>query len=133
MSSRTEAPGGVVVEIRTASNTRYDPAGKLGMAVAARIAQHSRSGLVLRTPLPGAAGPATPIATVHCPARAVSVHELDYSPWPGAVLVRRARPPGASVGPTGQSTMTSGSESVTPAHGLPLDPRGHPAVAAQPP
>ena len=56
VSSRTEAPGGIVVEIRTASTTRYDPAGRRGMAAATRIAQRSRSGLVLRTPLPGPAG-----------------------------------------------------------------------------
>ena len=82
VSSRTEAPGGIVVEIRTASTTRYDPSGRRGMAAASRIAQRSRSGLVLRTPLPGPAGSGAPIATIHCPARAVTVHELDYSPWP---------------------------------------------------
>ena len=52
------------------------------MAAASRIAQRSRSGLVLRTPLPGPAGTGAPIATIHCPARAVTVHDLDYSPWP---------------------------------------------------
>ena len=82
VASRTEAPGGIVVEIRTASTTRYDPSGRRGMAAASRIAQRSRSGIVLRTPLPGPAGTGAPIATIHCPARAVTVHELDYSPWP---------------------------------------------------
>ena len=44
VASRTEAPGGIVVEIRTASTTRYDPSGRRGMAAASRIAQRSRSG-----------------------------------------------------------------------------------------
>jgi hypothetical protein len=122
VASRTEAPGGIVVEVRTASNTRYDPTGKLGMAVAARIAQHSRSGLALRTPPPGAAGPATPIATVHCPARSVSVHEVDYSPWPGPSSYDALGRP-APGGSNGTIHHDAGSESVTPAHGIPLDPR----------
>ena len=36
VASRTEAPGGIVVEIRTASTTRYDPSGRRGMAAALR-------------------------------------------------------------------------------------------------
>ncbi|MDT7576988.1 MAG: hypothetical protein QOH17_3321 [Pseudonocardiales bacterium] len=92
VSSRTEAPGGIVVEVRTASTTRYDPSGRRGMAAAARIAQRSRSGLVLRTPPPGPPGSGAPMATIHCPARAVSIQELDYAPLPRSSLDARPDP-----------------------------------------
>ncbi len=128
VSHRTESPGGVVVEIRTASSTRYDPGGKRGMAVAALIAQRSRSGLVLRTPLPGPAGPGAAIVTIHCPARAVSVQELEYAPWPEPP----ARPSGELDRSFGSSEYAGGSngyaaahDAETPAHGLPVDPLGH--------
>ncbi len=102
VSSRTEAPGGVVVEVRTASTTRYDPSGRRGMAAAARIAQRSRSGLVLRTPPPGPPGSGAPMATIHCPARAVSIQELDYAPLPRSSV--DARPdPWATAGLTSAS------------------------------
>ena len=107
VASRTEAPGGIVVEIRTASTTRYDPSGRRGMAAAARIAQRSRSGIVLRTPLPGPAGTGAPIATIHCPARAVTVHDLDYSPWP-------AEPSYDAVGRPGCPTVRSGAGQARP-------------------
>ena len=124
VSSRTEAPGGIVVEIRTASTTRYDPSGRRGMAAASRIAQRSRSGLVLRTPLPGPAGSGAPIATIHCPARAVTVHELDYSPWPGEPFYDALGRPGFG-GSNG--TPRYDPEPETPAHGLPLGGRGLPS------
>jgi hypothetical protein len=92
VSSRTEAPGGIVVEVRTASTTRYDPSGRRGMAAAARIAQRSRSGLVLRTPPPGPPGSGAPMATIHCPARAVSIQELDYTPLPRSSIDARPDP-----------------------------------------
>ena len=102
VSSRTEAPGGIVVEVRTASTTRYDPSGRRGMAAAARIAQRSRSGLVLRTPPPGPPGSGAPMATIHCPARAVSIQELGYAPLPRSGL--DARPdPWAAAGLTSAS------------------------------
>ena len=125
VASRTEAPGGIVVEIRTASTTRYDPAGRLGMAAATRIARQSRSGLVLRTPLPGPAGGGAPIATIHCPARSVTVHELDYSPWPGETSYDALGRPGIG-GSNGTTHHDLGrdAELETPAHGLPLDPPG---------
>ena len=125
VASRTEAPGGIVVEIRTASTTRYDPAGRRGMAAATRIAQQSRSGLVLRTPLPGPAGAGAPIATIHCPARAVTVHELDYSPWPGETSYDALGRPGiGGSNGTIHHDLGRDAELETPAHGLPLDPPG---------
>jgi hypothetical protein len=125
VSSRAEAPGGVVVEIRTASTTRYDPAGRRGMAAAARIAHQSRSGLVLRTALPGPAGSGAPIASVHCPGRAVTVHELDYSPWAAQSSYDALGRPGFG-GSNGTVHRDLGLESEleTPAHGLPLNPPG---------
>ena len=116
VASRTEAPGGIVVEIRTASTTRYDPSGRRGMAAASRIAQRSRSGIVLRTPLPGPAGTGAPIATIHCPARAVTVHELDYSPWPAEPSYDAVGRPGLG----GSNGTLRHEETETPAHGLPL-------------
>ena len=125
VSSRSEAPGGIVVEVRTASTTRYDPAGRRGMAAAARIAHHSRSGLVLRTALPGPAGSGAPIATIHCPARAVAVHELDYSPWPGESSYDALGRPGfGGTNGTAHRDLGRESELDTPAHGLRLDPPG---------
>ncbi len=125
VASRTEAPGGIVVEIRTASTTRYDPSGRRGMAAATRIAQRSRSGIVLRTPLPGPANPGAPIATIHCPARAVTVHELDYSPWPDESSYDALGRPGIG-GSNGalHRDFARETEAVTPAHGLPLDRQG---------
>ena len=125
VSSRTDAPGGIVVEIRTASTTRYDPGGRRGMAAASLIAQRSRSGLVLRTPLPGPASAGAPIATIHCPARAVSIQDLDYTPWSAP-----APPPpdgfDRRYGPyAGESNGYGAHEPETPAHGLPLDRIGH--------
>ena len=123
VASRTEAPGGIVVEIRTASTTRYDPSGRRGMAAASRIAQRSRSGLVLRTPLPGPSGSGAPVATIHCPARAVSVQELDYSPW--------AEPSYDALGRRGFGGSNGAPhhdpEPETLAHGIPLQPPGLPA------
>ncbi|MBA3908027.1 MAG: hypothetical protein H0X35_15315, partial [Pseudonocardiales bacterium] len=144
VSSRTEAPGGVVVEVRTASTTRYDPSGRRGMAAAARIAQRSRSGLVLRTPPPGPPGSGTPIASIHCPTRVVTIEELDYAPMPRGGLDRRPDPwprsaPSASSGSfdaidsgfrsSSARSETNGyahhdDEAVTPAHGLAVDPLG---------
>ena len=124
VSSRTEAPGGIVVEIRTASTTRYDPSGRRGMAAASRIAQRSRSGLVLRTPLPGPAGSGAPIATIHCPARAVTVHDLDYSPWPHEPSYDALGRPGFG-GSNGVPRYDP--EPETPAHGLPLGGPGLPS------
>jgi hypothetical protein len=123
VSSRTETPGGIVVEIRTASTTRSDPSGRRGMAAASRIAQRSRSGLVLRTPLPGPAGSGAPIATIHCPARAVTVHDLDYSPWPAEPSYDAMGRPGLG----GSNGTLRHEEMETPAHGLPLRPPGLPA------
>jgi hypothetical protein len=123
VASRTEAPGGIVVEIRTASTTRYDPSGRRGMAAASRIAQRSRSGIVLRTPLPGPAGTGAPIATIHCPARAVTVHDLDYSPWPAEPSYDAMGRPGLG----GSNGTLRHEEMETPAHGLPLRPPGLPA------
>jgi hypothetical protein len=123
VASRTEAPGGIVVEIRTASTTRYDPSGRRGMAAAARIAQRSRSGIVLRTPLPGPAGTGAPIATIHCPARAVTVHDLDYSPWPAEPSYDAVGRPGLG----GSNGTLRHEEMETPAHGLPMGPPGLPA------
>lgn len=122
VSSRTETPGGIVVEIRTASTTRYDPSGRRGMAAAERIAQRSRSGLVLRTPLPGPAGSGAPIATIHCPARAVTVQELDYSPWPGDTSYDALGRPGFGP-PNGAPRREPEPEAATPAHGVPLGGR----------
>ena len=125
VASRTEAPGGIVVEIRTASTTRYDPSGRRGMAAATRVAQRSRSGIVLRTPLPGPANPGAPIATIHCPARAVTVHELDYSPWPDESSYDALGRPGIG-GSNGAlpRDFARETEAVTPAHGIPLDRPG---------
>ncbi len=124
VSSRTEAPGGIVVEVRTASTTRYDPSGRRGMAAAARIAQRSRSGLVLRTPLPGPAGSGAPIATIHCPARAVTIDEPAYSAWPAEASYDALGRPGLG-GSNGMFRRDPGRgvEPVTPAHGLPPAPR----------
>lgn len=146
VSSRTEAPGGIVVEIRTASTTRYDPSGRRGMAAAARIAQRSRSGLVLRTPPAGPAGSGAPIATIHCPGRVVSIQELDYAPMPiGGIdsrpgsLLDSPPDPWATSSSSGSfeaierrygsssasSADTNGyarHEPETPVHGLPVDP-----------
>jgi hypothetical protein len=142
VSSRTEVPGGIVVEVRTASTTRYDPSGRRGMAAAARIAQRSRSGLVLRTAPPGPAGSGAPIASIHCPARVVTIQELDYSPMPLNGVEQRSDdswPLSASSGsfdaiettfrssPTRSETNGFGyhdDEAETPAHGLPIDPLG---------
>ena len=123
VASRTEVPGGIVVEIRTASTTRYDPSGRRGMAAAARIAQRSRSGIVLRTPLPGPASTGAPIATIHCPARAVTVHDLDYSPWPAEPSYDALGRPGLG----GSNGALRHDELETPAHGLPLGAPGLPA------
>lgn len=124
VASRTEAPGGIVVEVRTASNTRYDPSGRRGMVAAARIAQRSRSGLVLRTPLPGPAGSGAPVATIHCPARAVTVHDLDYAPWPAEPSYDALGRPG--FGGT-NGALHHDPEPETPAHGIPLQPPGLPS------
>ena len=126
VASRTEAPGGIVVEIRTASTTRYDPSGRRGMAAASRIAQRSRSGIVLRTPLPGPAGTGAPIATIHCPARAVTVHDLDYSPWPAEPTYDAVGRPGLG----GSNGTLRPEEMETPAHGLPLGPPRPPVASA---
>jgi hypothetical protein len=121
---RIEATGGIAVEIRTASTTRYDPSGRRGMSAAARIAQQSRSGIVLRIPPPGPAGSGAPLATIHCPARAVSVDEPVYSPWPHDESAYDALGRPALGGANGALRQEFGRETelVTPAHGLPLGP-----------
>jgi hypothetical protein len=123
VASRTEAPGGIVVEIRTASTTRYDPSGRRGMAAAARIAQRSRSGIVLRTPLPGPAGTGAPIATIHCPARAVIVQDRDYAPWPAEPTYDALGRPGLGS----SNGVVRPEEAETPPHGIPLVPPGLPS------
>ncbi len=148
VSSRVEAPGGIVVEIRTASTTRYDPSGRRGLVAAARIAQRSRGGLVLRVPPPGPAGSGAPIATIHCPGRVVNIQELDYAPMPigdsrPGPLLDSPPDPWASSSRSGssgafeaierwyesssaRSADTNGHapyEPETPVHGLPVDPQ----------
>jgi hypothetical protein len=150
VSSRTEAPGGIVVEVRTASTTRYDPSGRRGLAAAARIAQRSSSGLVLRTLPPGPAGSGAPIATIHCPGRVVNIQELDYTPpsigdsRPGSLLDSPPDPwatssrsgssgafeaierrYGSSGGLSADTNGYARHEPETPVHGLPVDPQAN--------
>lgn len=131
VSSRTEAQGGIAVEVRTASTTRYDPSGRRGMAAASRMAQRSVSGLVLRSGPPGPAGSTAPIATIHCPAIAVRVQELDHPPMTLAGLDTRPEPwtPSPSPSPSLPASPSLPSsngyrrvEQATPVRGLPVDP-----------
>jgi hypothetical protein len=120
IAARVEPSGGVTVDVSVDGAGRHDPEGPGGTRAAAaaeQLAQRSRSGIdLLRPP----AGPPPTgsglVASVHCPAAAVTVEE------PGRPHVAVADPPG----PRGNGTVNGNSNGNGNGNGA-----GHPANGAE--
>ncbi len=82
VSGAIEERGGLAVEVRALGAARHDPdglGGRRALSAAERLAQRSRSGIVVRTPQSGGGGP---VASIHCPGSVVTVPEPAWAPLP---------------------------------------------------